>query len=89
MNAVIIKATYLEEYKLEIEFADGKISQVDFEPFLTSDIPKYLKAYQQIELFKKFYITHGNVAWGEDWDLVFPREQLYEGKLKIRESVTV
>lgn len=89
MNAVIQKATYIEDYKLEIEFADGKISQVDFEPFLKSDIPQYLKTYQEKGLFKQFYLTHGNIVWGDDWDLIFPREQLYEGKLKLRESVTI
>ncbi|MFB0946886.1 MAG: hypothetical protein ACI9V1_001682 [Spirosomataceae bacterium] len=86
MNAVIEKAKYPKNYILEIAFADGKISQVDFEPFLTSDIPKYLKVCQQKELFKKFHITHGNVVWGEDWDLIFPSEQLYEGKITLRQS---
>ena len=29
--------------------------------------------------FKKFSLDDGNIVWGEDWDLVFPVEQLHAG----------
>lgn len=79
MNAIIIEAKHLERYKIEILFKDGHSSIVDFEPFLDSQIPQYLKAYKDLKLFVKFHIENGNIVWGEDWDLVFPRDQLYDG----------
>ncbi len=32
------------------------------------------------DLFRTFVIDDGNVVWGEDWDLIFPIENLYIGK---------
>ncbi|GHT62184.1 hypothetical protein FACS189451_05930 [Bacteroidia bacterium] len=42
--------------------------------------PQYNK-YQNPDNFKSFYIDHGNIVWGDDWDLMFPIEQLYKGKI--------
>lgn len=36
---------------------------------------------KQLSNFKKFKIEKGNIVWGEDWDLIFPIEQLYNGKV--------
>lgn len=87
MNAIIKKATYLKNYIIAVEFADGKVSEVDVAPFLKSDIPAYLKIYLETDLFQKFHLANGNVVWGEDWDMVFPRDQLYEGKIKLKEPI--
>lgn len=83
MNAIVTKACYLNAYSLEITFKDSHVAVVDFGPFLHSDIPLYIKAYLEVSKFKNFKIENGNVVWGEDWDLVFPREQLYNGKIDI------
>ena len=40
--------------------------------------PQYNKYLNEAE-FEKFTIDDGNIVWGEDWDLVFPVEQLYSG----------
>ena len=40
--------------------------------------PQYNKYLDEAE-FEKFTIDDGNIVWGEDWDLVFPVEQLYSG----------
>ena len=41
----------------------------------------YLKKYQNPQNFQNFMIQNGNIVWGEDWDLIFPRDQLYEEKI--------
>ena len=29
-----------------------------------------------------FKIENGNIVWGEDWDLIFPIEQLHQGRIE-------
>lgn len=42
--------------------------------------PQYNKYLDESE-FRKFTIDDGNIVWGEDWDLIFPIEQLYSGAI--------
>ena len=67
-------------YRLNIRFSDGKVSDVDFEPFLRSsqhpDIRKFLNA----ERFAAYRIEWGNLVWG-DYELCFPLESLYENAI--------
>jgi hypothetical protein len=81
MNAVVTNALYINEFKVKIYFADGKTSLVDFENYIKSIKVGYLKKYQNLQNFQNFMIQNGNIVWGEDWDLIFPRDQLYEEKI--------
>ncbi len=81
MNAVVVNATYMNDFKVKIDFADGKTSFVDFANYLSSIKIPYLKKYQLPQNFQNFMIQNGNLVWGEDWDLVFPRDQLYDEKI--------
>ena len=40
--------------------------------------PQYNK-YLDEALFNTFQLEDGNIVWGEDWDLIFPIEQLHQG----------
>ena len=42
--------------------------------------PQYNK-YLEWKHFKKATIENGNIVWGKNWDLIFPIEQLHEGKI--------
>ncbi len=42
--------------------------------------PQYDKYLDEKE-FAKFTIDDGNIVWGEDWDLIFPIEQLHAGTI--------
>ena len=42
--------------------------------------PQYNK-YLDEALFNTFQLEDGNIVWGEDWDLIFPIEQLHQGFL--------
>lgn len=75
-------AVYAGEYKVQLSFNDNTERVVDFGSFLTeSPHPQYNK-YRDVELFKTFSIEMGNIVWGENWDLIFPVEQLHEGKIE-------
>ena len=77
----VCNATYVEGYKLEVEFTNSKKRVVDFGVFFsTHSHPQYNK-YKKTENFKKFKIENGNIVWGKDWDMIFPIYGLYTGKI--------
>ncbi len=43
--------------------------------------PQYNK-YLDPKQFAAFKIENGNIVWGEDWDLIFPVEQLHQGVIE-------
>lgn len=77
----IIKAEYAGELRLNILFSDGMSQVVDFRPYILSHPHPQYNRYIDPKYFKKFRLENGNVVWGKNWDLVFPLEQLYAGKL--------
>ena len=82
----IVKAEYAGDYKVKLVFSDEKQRTVDFGEFiLCSSYPSF-NQYKDIKKFKKFKIEFGNIVWGKDWDLIFPIEQLYGGKVKIQKK---
>lgn len=81
MNIDVIKARYLDNYKLEITFSDMKINQIDFEKFLNKFHHPTTDKYKKISNFKKFKIDGGNLVWGNNWDIIFPVYKLYKGKI--------
>lgn len=78
------KATYVDGFRVSIGFSDGKNKIVDFGPFLEKLQNSFLEKYKKPGMFKKFAVENGNLVWGEDWDLVFPVDQLYKGKIKLQ-----
>ena len=73
-------ACYIEPYKINISFSDGKKSIVDFESFLNASRHPEIRKYLDINLFKNYSIIDGNINWN-DYDLIFPLEDLYSGKI--------
>ena len=66
---------------MRVSFNDGTEQVVDFSPYLIQrPHPQYDK-YRDIELFKTFSVEMGNIVWGENWDLIFPVEQLHQGRI--------
>ena len=81
MNISVVKAEYIEGYKIKITFNDKSTKVIDFEKAVkTVKISDYMK-YQDLKKFKKFKIEMGNIVWGKDWDLIFPVCDLYNGKI--------
>ena len=77
----IVKAEYAGEVRLNILFSDGTSQTVDFRPYILSHPHPQYDRYIDPKYFKKFRLENGNVVGGKNWDLVFPLEQLYVGKL--------
>jgi hypothetical protein len=77
----ILSAKYAEHFAIDITFSDGKTKRVDFENFLSNNSHPQYDKYKKTDNFKKFYIDRGNLVWGKNWDLIFPIEQLYKGKI--------
>ena len=77
----VVRAEYLQDYTLRIYFDDGKISEVDFAPFLKQSRHPAIKKYLDLELFKSYEIVSGDLNWN-DFDLIFPVSDLYEGEIK-------
>lgn len=76
----IISAHYVDGYKIDLRFSDGKSRVIDFEPFLRLSLNPMVQAYLDIDLFKQFSIEYGDLQWN-GFDLCFPVADLYEGKI--------
>ena len=77
----VINARHLHDYLIEVTFSDRTSQIIDFKQQLDRlRVPEYTK-YREMQHFKSFEIENGNLVWGEDWDLIFPVDQLYENKL--------
>lgn len=73
-------ADYVPPYRLRIRFDDGHVSIVDFGPFLKTSAHPSVRAYLDVERFKRFSLEEGMLHWN-DLDLVFPMADLYEGRI--------
>jgi len=73
-------ARHVSGHKLGIRFSDGHVSTVDFEPFLESSAHPSIRAYLDLKRFKSFTLEDGMLHWN-DFDLVFPMADLYEGQI--------
>ncbi len=79
----ILSAKYVKQYCIELTFSDAKKEIVDFGKFLNKCSHPQHNKYKELRFFKQFKIESGNIVWGENWDMIFPIEQLYHGKIKI------
>jgi hypothetical protein len=81
MYLAVIEAKYINDLKLSITFSDNKTQVVDFRPWLEQNPHPQHDKYREPNNFKQFYIDHGNVVWGENWDLDFHILNLYNNDL--------
>lgn len=77
----VVSAKYKNNYSVELIFNDDCKRVVKFGSFLRKSKHPVIQSYLKEEKFKKFRIDSGNIVWGKNWDLVFPIEQLYNGKI--------
>jgi len=81
VNSIEIQsARYIGDYAIRVFFSDGINRLVDFKPFLESSLHPSIRKYLNEVKFKEYQIIDGNLNWN-DYDLIFPIEDLYEGKL--------
>ena len=78
-NLRIINANVIDGLTVELLFNDNTRQSIDVGSFIKSHPhPQYNKYLDENE-FRKFTLDDGNIVWGEDWDLIFPLEQLHAG----------
>ncbi|MEI7982618.1 MAG: DUF2442 domain-containing protein [Bacteroidota bacterium] len=73
-------ALYIGDFAIRISFSSGFNRLVDFKPFLETSLHPSIRKYLDEAKFKNFKIVDGNLNWN-DYDLIFPIEDLYQGKL--------
>ena len=76
----VTKACYLGDYKIGIEFSDGTYQEVDFKPFLSNSHHPEIRKFLDEKLFTQFEVKDGNLNWN-DFDLIFPVWDLYQGEI--------
>lgn len=81
MSLTITSAKYVKPLRVEVDFSDGTKRTVDVGDFIKSHPHPQYNRYLDEKKFKTFKIEMGNIVWGKNWDLIFPVEDLYHGKL--------
>jgi hypothetical protein len=69
----IVKAQYLEDFRLKLVFDDKATGEIDFKQFLRGVVFKPLK---EKKFFKKFFVDGGTVCWPNGADVA--PETLYD-----------
>lgn len=73
-------ANYIGDFAIRIFFSDGFNRLVDFKQFLESSLHPSIHKYLDEDRFKQYQIVDGNLNWN-NYDLIFPIDDLYQGKL--------
>jgi hypothetical protein len=76
----IIKAQYIESYKIWIKFNDGTEGIVDLESTISNDHRDILKSLVDKQQFKRFKVDADTIVWENGLDLA--PEYLYDLTLK-------
>ncbi len=76
----IIKAEYIENYKINFLFSDGVVRELDFHSFLSNAKNPMIRKYLDKNLFRKFSVHYGDIMWN-DFELCFPIQDVYEGRI--------
>jgi len=79
-NIEIKSGQYIGDFAIRIYFSDGVVKLVDFKPFLESALHPSINKYLNESKFKEYQIIDGNLNWN-DYDLIFPIEDLYQGEV--------
>jgi len=74
----IKSAKFIGDFAIRIFFNDGINRLIDFKPFLESSLHPSIRKYLDEKKFKKFDLVDGNLNWN-DYDLIFPINNLHEG----------
>ena len=79
---MIVSAEYMGGLSLWLTFSDGFVRILDFTEYMLAHQHPQHDPYLNANRFREYYIDGGNLVWGEDWDMIFPVEDLYTGVIK-------
>lgn len=77
----ITNAADMGNLKVSLTFNDNTVQTVDVGEFIRRHPHPQYNKYLDVKKFRCFTIENGNIVWGKNWDLVFPVEQLYKGRI--------
>ena len=77
----VLKTHYVGDFAIRVFFNDDTQKLVDFKPFLEKSQHPSIRKYLDESKFKDFQIVDGNLNWN-DYDLIFPVWELYNGKIE-------
>jgi hypothetical protein len=77
----VLKTNYVGDFAIRVFFNDDTQKLVDFKPFLEKSQHPSIRKYLDESKFKDFQIVDGNLNWN-DYDLIFPVFELYNGKIE-------
>ncbi len=78
----VLKTHYAGDFAIRVFFNDDTQKLVDFKPFLEKSQHPSIRKYLDENKFKDFRIIDGNLNWN-DYDLIFPVWDLYNGKIEL------
>lgn len=81
MSLSIVSAKYVKPLSIEVRFSDGTEKTINVGNFIKSHPHPQYNRYLNEKKFQSFKIEMGNIVWGKNWDLIFPVEDLHDGKL--------
>ena len=77
----ITKAENMGNLTVSLTFSDNTVQTVDIGDFIRRHPHPQDNKYPDPRKFSRFTIDNGNIVWGKNWDLIFPVEHLYAGRL--------
>lgn len=76
----VTKAQFIGDFAIRVFFNDDSQKLIDFKPFLEKSQHPEIRKYLDESKFREFQIVDGNLNWN-DYDLIFPVWELYNGKI--------
>ena len=77
----ITKAENRGNLTVSLTFSDNTVRTVDIGDFIRRHPHPQYNKYLDPRKFSRFTIENGNIVWGKNWNLIFPVEHLYAGRL--------
>jgi hypothetical protein len=81
----IVKVKYLDTYRLQVLFDDGKTVVADFRSFLLKSGNPMTTQFRSVSLFKKVKVWNGHLTW-MDGEMDISAESVYSGKFDATEA---
>ena len=78
VNIVAVNQT--GDYRLKLQFDDGTIQEVNFNPFLQHSLHPESRVFLDAKKFAEFRLEHGELMWGH-YELCFPIMDLYTNQI--------
>ena len=77
----ITKAENMGNLTVSLTFSDNTVRTVDIGDFIRRHPRPQYNKYLDPRKFSRFTIDNGNIVWGKNWDMIFPVENLYAGRI--------